>query len=141
MFSFFYAHHSKIIMKKILIALLCLFAFTVLTSCKQTTPQSSLAPAQISAELGSHQAVLLDVRTPDEFNAGHVGNAILAPHDSIAQSIGKIAPAKDKRIYLYCRSGRRSNIALDTLKSMGYTDVINLGGLNDLAQYGLSIMK
>ncbi|MBS1174447.1 MAG: rhodanese-like protein [Burkholderiaceae bacterium] len=112
-----------------------------LTACKQASSQIQVNATQINAELAARQAVMLDVRTPDEYQSGHVRNALLVPHDSIAQTISSIAPDKNQTIYLYCRSGRRSGIAFDTLKGMGYTHIVNLGGLSDLAQYGLSIEK
>lgn len=112
-----------------------------LAACKQASSQVQVNATQINTELATRQAVILDVRTPDEYHTGHVGNALLVPYDSIAQTIATVVPDKNQTIYLYCRSGRRSGIAFDTLKGMGYTRVINLGGLSDLAQYGLSIEK
>ena len=125
-------------MKKYLIILMCALS---LSACKQASTQISDNATQINAALAAHKAVLLDVRSPDEFNSGHVNGAILAPHDSIAQTIAGIASDKNQTIYLYCRSGHRAGIALDTLKGMGYTKVENLGGLGDLAQYGLAVVK
>ncbi len=113
---------------------------STLIACQQTNSQSINA-TQIPQELAAHQALLLDVRTPDEYNSGHVSTAILAPHSNIGQTIASIAPDKNQKIYVHCRSGHRSSLAFDTLKSMGYTNVVNLGGLNDLAQYGLTIGK
>ena len=125
-------------MKKIAYILIFILS---LTACKQVTSQTQINATQINSELVTKQAVLLDVRTPDEYRSGHVDNALLAPHDSISQTITGIAPDKNQIIYLYCRSGHRAGIALNTLKTMGYTRVVNLGGLNDLAQYGLSVKK
>ena len=125
-------------MKKILCILICVLS---LVACKQTDPRASVDATQINDQLTARQAVLLDVRTPDEYRSGHVSNAVLAPYDSIAQTILTIAPDKNQTIYLYCRSGRRSGIAFDTLKGMGYNRVVNLGGLSDLTQHGLTIEK
>ena len=125
-------------MKKLLCIVMCVIS---LTACKQASSQVQVNATQINAELAARQAVILDVRTPDEYQTGHVGNALLVPHDGIAQTITTVVPDKNQTIYLYCRSGRRSGIAFDTLKGMGYTRVINLGGLSDLALYGLSIEK
>ena len=112
-----------------------------LTACKQASSQVQVNATQINAELAARQAVILDVRPLAEYHSGRVRNALLVPYDSIAQTILTVAPDKNQTIYLYCRSGRRSGIASDTLKGMGYTRVVNLGGLSDLAQYGLSIEK
>lgn len=96
-------------------------------------------PANIAGEIAHQQAILLDVRTAEEYAAGHAPNATLIPYDSIAQQISGIAPDKNQKIYVYCRSGRRSGIAVETLKNMGYNQVTDLGGLGRLEQYGLTV--
>lgn len=73
-------------------------------------------------------ALLIDVRTPQEFASGHLNGAINIPHDQIAARIGEVNQDKGDSIVLYCRSGNRSGIATNTLASMGYTKVINGGG-------------
>ncbi len=103
------------------------------------TTATTAAANAIPAELAAHQAILIDVRTPEEYAAGHAAQAILAPYDTIEQKIASIAPDKKQKIYLYCRSGRRSTIAAETLKNLGYTNIVNLGGLNQLGQYGLQL--
>lgn len=103
------------------------------------TTATTAAANAIPAELAAHQAILIDVRTPEEYAAGHAAQAILAPYDTIEQKIASIAPDKKQKIYLYCRSGRRSGIASATLKRMGYTNLVDLGGLGNLAQYGLRV--
>ena len=60
--------------------------------------------------------------------------AILIPYDSIGEKIGAIAKDKTRRIYVYCRSGRRAQIAKENLEQLGYTDVVNLGSLEDAAK-------
>ena len=78
--------------------------------------------------------VVIDARTDAEWNAGHLEGAVLIPYDQVLQGIGKAASDKHAKIYLYCRTGRRSGIALDTLKKSGYTDVDNLGTMENAAQ-------
>lgn len=75
--------------------------------------------------------VWIDVRTPDEFAAGHVQGALLMPHDQIAVLIGEQVPDKNTEIQLYCRSGRRADVARDTLLQMGYTRITNHGSLEN----------
>jgi phage shock protein E len=70
---------------------------------------------------------LIDVRSPEEFEAGHIKNAKNIPVDKIAEDIKYFVPDKEKTIVLYCRSGRRSAIAEKTLKDLGYKNVINAG--------------
>ena len=73
--------------------------------------------------------VVIDVRTEQEFQAGHVPGALLIPYEQIGQKIASANVAKDDHIVLYCRSGRRSGIAQSTLKSLGFSNVDNYGSL------------
>ena len=83
-------------------------------------------------------AVLLDVRTPEEHKNGYLEGAELLPLAELESKITKKIPAKNTPIYIYCRSGRRAGTAVEKLKTMGYTDLHNLGGLKD-AQEKLDI--
>ena len=74
--------------------------------------------------------VLLDVRTQEEFDAGHIAGAILLPYDEINLRAATVLPEKEKEIVLYCRSGRRSAIAKKALVELGYKDVEDFGGIN-----------
>lgn len=78
-----------------------------------------------------------DVRSAEEYNAGHLMNAINIVHTDIKNQIANVAPNKDEPIHLYCRSGRRAEIALQGLKELGYTNVTNHGGYDDLVKQGL----
>ena len=83
---------------------------------------------------GSVQPIVIDVRTVEEWNAGHLEGAILIPYEEIGAKIGSFAKNKSERIYVYCRTGRRAQIAKETLDKMGYKDVVNLGSLEDAAK-------
>ena len=72
--------------------------------------------------------LVLDVRTREEYDSGHIPGAALFPYDALAASFAE--PDKARPIVVYCRSGRRSAIAAETLAGMGYTDVSDLGGLD-----------
>ena len=72
--------------------------------------------------------IILDVRTPEEFAQGHVPGAKNIPHDQLLNRIAELAAAKDKEIVLYCRSGRRSAMAADTLKANGFGKLLHLEG-------------
>lgn len=76
----------------------------------------------------------IDVRTPEEFNAGHVQGAAHIPFEEIAARIGEVTTDKNATIRLYCRTGRRSGIALETLQAMGFTNATNEGGYEEIAQ-------
>ena len=82
----------------------------------------------------------IDVRSADEYQQTHVEGATNIPHDVIAQHIGDVTGDKNATIYLYCRSGQRAGVAKATLEAAGYTQVINLGGLQD-AQRTASDLK
>ena len=74
--------------------------------------------------------VLLDVRTQEEFDVGHIPTAILLPYDEINLKAATVLPDKEKEIVLYCRSGRRSAIAKKSLVELGYKDVKDFGGIS-----------
>ena len=76
-------------------------------------------------------ALLIDNRTPAEYQSGHAEGAALIPYDGIEAGILKLTEDKDTPIYLYCGSGGRSEIARQRLLQRGYTQVTNLGGLDD----------
>jgi phage shock protein E len=78
------------------------------------------------------EPVIIDVRTDEEYSQGHIEGALHMPHDRIGSLIGEQISDKDTPIVVYCRSGRRSQIAAETLADKGYTEVENGGGLEDL---------
>ncbi len=75
--------------------------------------------------------ILLDVREQDEFDEGHIPGAILLPYTEIANKAEEIIPDKDNQILVYCRSGRRSKIAAESLVGLGYSNVKEFGGIID----------
>ncbi len=86
---------------------------------------------ELQSKLNSKASfTLLDVRTLDEYSAGHIPAAVLLPYDEIAQKAEKLLPEKDAEIIVYCRSGRRSAIAADELRKLGYTEVKDFGGIS-----------
>jgi phage shock protein E len=76
-------------------------------------------------------AKIVDVRTPGEFNEEHYPNAINVPVDQLLARITEFGE-KNTPLVLYCASGSRSAYAAKILKTSGYTDVINAGGLGDM---------
>ena len=73
-------------------------------------------------------AVLLDVRTPEEYRGGHIPGSRNIPLQTIDR-VGSVAENKDTALYVYCQSGARSRQAAGMLKQMGYTNVNNIGGI------------
>lgn len=82
------------------------------------------------------QPLLIDVRTAAEYQTGHARAAINIPYEAIAERIATLTPDRNTHIVLYCRTGRRSGIAEQTLRQMGYQQVENRGGLSDLIRDG-----
>ena len=85
----------------------------------------------LSAGIQAEEALWIDVRSAEEYNTEHVSQAVNIPYTEIAGRIGEVTEDKEALIYVYCRSGRRSGIAKDTLEAEGFTHVTNLGGLQD----------
>ena len=75
--------------------------------------------------------LILDVRTPEEFREKHIPGAINVPNEAIgAEDIPEL-PDKSQLIFVYCRSGNRSKQASQKLVAMGYTNIVEFGGIND----------
>ena len=73
-------------------------------------------------------AVLLDVRTPQEYREGHIPGSQNVPLQQL-DKVEEVTESKDTVLYVYCRSGARSRQAVSLLKHMGYTNVHNIGGI------------
>ena len=119
-------------MKKILPLLLSALA---LTACSSASSENSFQ--QISMDTAITQMaeednfILLDVRTPEEFAGGHIPGAINVPNEIVGENDIEELPDKDQRIYVYCRSGNRSKQAAAKLVNLGYTNVVEIGGIID----------
>jgi phage shock protein E len=94
----------------------------------------TIRAAPFAAQQDAIPAVVIDVRTEAEWNEGHLEGAVLIPYDRIEAGIKALAVDKKSRIYLYCRSGRRTGIAFDVLKKAGYTDLVNLKSLENASK-------
>ena len=75
--------------------------------------------------------IILDERRPDEFSAGHIPNAVNIPNESIGADEIDEFPDKDRLILVYCRSGNRSKQASEKLVRLGYTNIVEFGGILD----------
>jgi phage shock protein E len=94
------------------------------------TPQPSADTAPITAV--DEPTLIIDVRTAEEFAAGHFPGAINIPHEDIIEGIQEYNVGKDQTVLLYCRSGNRSGQAEVRLQSAGFSGAKNVGGLNAL---------
>ena len=120
-------------MKKLLPILLALmFTGCAGTSNSQTNTYRQItmdeAVTMMAQETGY---IILGVRRPDEFAAGHIPNAINVPNESIDTDDIPELPDKDQLIMVYCRSGRRSKEASEKLVKLGYTNIVEFGGILD----------
>ena len=95
--------------------------------------KKSLVLLLLSFQLFASNPIIIDVRTPQEFESGHVESAINIEWQDIA--LVENNTNKDIRIFLYCRSGNRSQKATDILIDIGYKDVINLGSVNEASEF------
>ena len=121
-------------MKKLIPILL---SALMLTGCagagnNQTNTYRSITmdeAAEMMAEESDY--IILDVRRPDEFAAGHIPNAINVPNETIGTAEIPELPDKAQLIMVYCRSGRRSKEAAEKLLKLGYTNIVEFGGILD----------
>ena len=79
----------------------------------------------------SQEVVIVDVRTPEEYDGGHIPNAILVPNESIGDDMPEALPDKEATLLIYCRSGRRSKEASEKLLKLGYKSIYEFGGVID----------
>ena len=123
-------------MKKLFIMLALLLL--LLTACGQTTHNEQEAvylniTAEEAKEIMDTEDgyIILDVRTQEEYDEGHIPGAILIPYTEIEARAEEILTDKNRQILVYCRSGRRSKIAAETLVELGYTNIREFGGIID----------
>ena len=121
-------------MKKLIPILLSALMFTgcAATNNSQTNTYRQIAMDEAVDMMAQETGyIILDVRRPDEFAAGHIPNAINVPNESIGTSDIPELPDKDQLIMVYCRSGRRSKEASEKLVKLGYTNIVEFGGILD----------
>lgn len=99
---------------------------TLAAEYKKITPQEAKSLMETNPE-----AIILDVRTAEEFSSGHISGAVQMESAEFAQRAQAVLPDKDAMILVYCRTGRRSQAAAEELLAMGYRQVIDFGGIED----------
>ena len=122
-------------MKKLVFLLL---AVMLLTACGQDKENDQgAAYLNITAEeakqiMDNEEGyIILDVRTKEEYDEGHIPGAIVISHEEIEEKAQNVLTDKDQLILVYCRSGRRSKIAAEALVELGYTNIKEFGGIID----------
>jgi len=113
-------------MLKLFTFILLSFSFTVLAQQTPVVTQEQLLKLQSAP--ASMPFVLLDVRTDDEFQQGHISGALNISHDTLSRHISLLPQDKTQPIIVYCRSGRRAAIAEELLRENGFTNVRHLQG-------------
>jgi len=118
--------------------ILTLLAALMLVSCGRNGQETRKVPfVSITAEEAkavmddTEGYVILDVRTQEEYEQGHIPGAMVIPHTEVAARAETELPDKAQVILVYCRSGRRSKLAAQALAELGYTNVKEFGGIQD----------
>lgn len=109
-----------------ILALLVLFAASLMPTWAAEQEPS------VAWEKIDRGVTLIDVRTAEEFAAGHIDGAINIPFENIVSELSKRSITKDTEIVLYCRSGNRSGMAQESLVKQGYSNTYNAGGFDSL---------
>jgi phage shock protein E len=117
-----------------LAGLLATAAIALPSAAAEPAQSAERAPTITQTELLSKldrkdpEVIVLDVRTAAEFAAGHVPGARNVSHDELPARLDELAALRDKPVVLYCRSGRRTQIAEETLRKAGFTKLLHLEG-------------
>lgn len=128
-------------MKKFLIVILTALSIFIISGCSnlnkdvnninETNKIIKISAVQAKEEMKDSNTIVLDVRSQEEYNNGHIENSILIPIDNLEDDAETKLINKDQKILIYCRSGNRSEKAADLLLQMGYTNIYDFGGIND----------
>ena len=114
----------------LLILVILVVGFVFINNNRKEVGYQKMKPAEAKEILESNKkAVLLDVRTPEEYREGHIKGSKLIPLDVLAQKVEGAIKDKDTTVIIYCRSGNRSRTAANSLLRMGYKNVHDLGGI------------
>ena len=114
---------------------LALSAILLLSGCSANPqPEATYRQINMNEAIVMMEAetdyIILDVRTPEEFAAGHIPDAMNIPNEAIGTAEIPELPNKDQLILIYCRSGNRSKQASEKLVALGYTNIVEFGGIN-----------
>ncbi len=100
----------------------------LLVGCARAASPTEVADAKAMIARGG---LLLDVRTPEEFAAGHVEGAVNVPVQELAEKWASLSVPDDREVVVYCRSGRRSAQAKTVLEGKGVKRVVDIGGMSN----------
>lgn len=109
----------------------------------QTTNIKHLTVQEVKNAIDTKKdIILIDVRRPEEYQAGHLKNSILLTLDTIGAKAAEVIPDKNKAYFVYCRTGHRSAQAVIQLEQMGYTNLNDMtGGITEWSSMGFPVEK
>lgn len=90
---------------------------------------NKISASNVKSQLEKGNVILLDVRTPKEYEYKRINGSVSLPLDTLVKEIGKVVPDKESEIIVYCQSGARAQTAITMLKGLGYSNVKSLGGI------------
>ena len=88
----------------------------------------SVTELKTKIDQSSEPLVLLDVRTVEEFESGHIRNSINIPHEILLSNIDLVSEYNDEQLVVYCRSGKRASLVIEVLKKHGFTNIVDIEG-------------
>lgn len=116
-------------MKKLFVLFLGVF---LLVGCSNNSDNGLISYKDAKEKIINEGAIVVDVRTLDEYNEKHIGGAVLLSLDTInEEAVANVIDSKETPIIVYCQSGNRSSQALTKLEALGYTNVYDLGSINN----------
>lgn len=117
--------------KKIILLILSMMLFAGCSSEVSKASYKQISTEEAMAMMSEEtDYIILDVRTPEEFESGHIKDAINIPNETIGNTEIAELPEKEQLIMIYCRSGNRSKQASEKLVRLGYTNIVEFGGIN-----------
>ena len=119
-------------MKRILPALMVLLLLAGCTAQSEENTYRQITAEEAAAMMEEESGyIILDVRTSQEYSEKHIAGAINVPNETIGSEEIPELPDKDQLVLVYCRSGNRSKQTAEKLVKLGYTNIVELGGIND----------
>ena len=122
-------------MKKLIFLLLAVMMFTACGQAKENDREAvymNITAEEAKQIMDSEEGyIILDVRTQEEYEEGHIPGATQISHEEIIEKAEEVLTDKDQLILVYCRSGRRSKLAAEALVELGYTNIKEFGGIID----------
>ena len=122
-------------MKKLILIILALMLLSACGQDKENAQEAvymNITAEQAKEIMDSREGyIILDTRTQEEYDQSHIPGAILIPYDEVLEKAEGVLTDKNQLILVYCRSGRRSKLAAADLQKLGYTNIMEFGGIID----------